>query len=279
MNFLKFITHLPIEDNPYVQIFKRPEIYLKKVLLSTFLLGMITFIFNAIYIFTDLNKMIVIPHEIHQLCGFVIGLLLVFRTNTAYDRWWEGRNRLQEINSNTSFLMLMCKNCVKDMARRESVSRNIKGMLESLRVYLKGERGKGLTPAFHKKQMYYMSEIIKTLQLEFMDKRMAESEYNQMRQLLHDMMKQISSCERIKNTPIPLAYSMHIKLSIFVFLSTMPFGIFSNMGLWATPIVMILYFFIGGVDKISNEIENPFWGEPNDLPVDNIIDGIQKNIE
>ena len=28
---------------------------------------------------------------LHQLLGFVLSLLLVFRTNTAYDRWWEGR--------------------------------------------------------------------------------------------------------------------------------------------------------------------------------------------
>ncbi|MEG0760191.1 MAG: bestrophin family ion channel, partial [Chryseobacterium sp.] len=28
---------------------------------------------------------------IHSLLGFVLSLLLVFRTNTAYDRWWEGR--------------------------------------------------------------------------------------------------------------------------------------------------------------------------------------------
>ena len=27
----------------------------------------------------------------HTLLGFIISMLLVFRTNTAYDRWWEGR--------------------------------------------------------------------------------------------------------------------------------------------------------------------------------------------
>ena len=28
---------------------------------------------------------------LHTLLGFAISMLLVFRTNTAYDRWWEGR--------------------------------------------------------------------------------------------------------------------------------------------------------------------------------------------
>ena len=30
---------------------------------------------------------------VYSLVGFVISLLLVFRTNTAYDRWWEGRKK------------------------------------------------------------------------------------------------------------------------------------------------------------------------------------------
>ncbi|HEX2532090.1 MAG TPA: bestrophin family ion channel, partial [Chitinophagaceae bacterium] len=30
---------------------------------------------------------------LHTLLGFAISMLLVFRTNTAYDRWWEGRRQ------------------------------------------------------------------------------------------------------------------------------------------------------------------------------------------
>ena len=32
--------------------------------------------------------------QILSLLGIILGLLLVFRTNTAYDRWWEGRQVL-----------------------------------------------------------------------------------------------------------------------------------------------------------------------------------------
>ncbi len=28
---------------------------------------------------------------LHSILGFALSMLLVFRTNTAYDRWWEGR--------------------------------------------------------------------------------------------------------------------------------------------------------------------------------------------
>ena len=31
------------------------------------------------------------PTVMHSILGFVLSMLLVFRTNSAYDRWWEGR--------------------------------------------------------------------------------------------------------------------------------------------------------------------------------------------
>src|SRR5690606_1614805 len=38
---------------------------------------------------------------VYSLIGFVLSLLLVFRTNTAYDRWWEGRKKWGELVNNT----------------------------------------------------------------------------------------------------------------------------------------------------------------------------------
>ena len=45
----------------------------------------------------------------HSLLGFVISLLLVFRTNTAYDRWWEGRKQwgaLVNVSRNFAFKII-----------------------------------------------------------------------------------------------------------------------------------------------------------------------------
>ena len=43
------------------------------------------------YVNTEYKKLISNVGLMHSVLGFVISLLLVFRTNTAYDRWWEGR--------------------------------------------------------------------------------------------------------------------------------------------------------------------------------------------
>ena len=42
----------------------------------------------------------------HGLLGFVISMLLVFRTNTAYDRWWEGRKLWGSLVNNSRNLAI-----------------------------------------------------------------------------------------------------------------------------------------------------------------------------
>src|SRR6185436_9012475 len=39
--------------------------------------------------------------SMHSLLGIVLGLFLVFRTNSAYDRWWEGRKQWGSMVNNT----------------------------------------------------------------------------------------------------------------------------------------------------------------------------------
>ena len=91
---------------------------------------------------------------------------------------------------------------------------------------------------------------------------------------LGKLLEHSNSLERIKNTPIPLSYVLHIKISIFIYMITLPFGLFHDLGLWATPMVMLVYYIIAGVEIISNEIENPFADDPNDLPTDTLFDVI-----
>ena len=42
----------------------------------------------------------------HSLLGFAISMLLVFRTNTAYDRWWEGRKLWGSLVNNSRNLAM-----------------------------------------------------------------------------------------------------------------------------------------------------------------------------
>jgi putative membrane protein len=136
-------------------------------------------------------------------------------------------------------------------------------------------------PEFHLKQMKLITENLKLLKVYnnsdksiVADQDMASFNYN-----YSSLLDSITACERIKNTPIPFSYYIHIKLSVLLYLITLPFSLLYEFNLWSTPIVMVLYFLIAGIEIISNEIENPFSGEPNDLPIESLINNIDSVVK
>src|SRR5690606_27043209 len=56
---------------------------------------------------------------LHGMLGFVISLLLVFRTNTAYDRWWEGRKLWGSLVNNSRNLAIKLGVMVSDERDRK----------------------------------------------------------------------------------------------------------------------------------------------------------------
>lgn len=56
---------------------------------------------------------------VYSLIGFVLSLLLVFRTNTAYDRWWEGRKKWGEMVNNCRNLAAKVDSNLKNTDTRE----------------------------------------------------------------------------------------------------------------------------------------------------------------
>ena len=95
---------------------------------------------------------------------------------------------------------------------------------------------------------------------------------------LNKLVEYSNGLERIKNTPIPLSYVFHIKISIYIYLFSLPFGIFHDLAIFAVPLVMLIYYIIAGVEIISNEIENPFANDPNDLPTVKLFNVMLKTL-
>lgn len=263
------------QDNPYYQVLRKPEMYLYQMGKNTLIMGVVVFIINFIYINTDIHS-VKIPNGLHSLVGFVIALLLVFRTNTSYERWWEGRKQIATINAKISFIISVINSCELEESVIVKFKNNIKLILKNTRQYLKDNSRMESDPKFHLEQMNLITDCMKLLKTpNNLDRtKVADQDMAAFNHAFNALLESITSCERIKNTPIPFAYYIHIKISVVLYLITLPFSMLYELNLWSTPIVMILYFLISGVEIISNEIENPFSGEPNDLPVDELISKI-----
>lgn len=264
-----------IKQNPFYLIFSKPGIYLKVLLWRTCLIGLFTLAMGLLIKFFHFDKS-TIPPTMHSLIGIVIGLLLVFRTNTAYDRWWDGRKIIGNLSTQVglitarlgtikSYELNLYSNSELDGTRK--FKKVVKKFLVSLHDYLVNTNDNEESSAFHIKQ----NKIIEEAFIELHNFDQMDANVTHINNSLNLLLEHSNNLERIKNTPIPLAYVLHIKMSILIYLLTLPFGMFHEMGLWATPLVMLVYYIIAGVEIISNEIENPFADDPNDLPTSQLF--------
>lgn len=228
--------------------------------------------------------------------NIVLGLMLVFRTNTAYERFWEGRKLWGYLNNairNTArhiwvvvlekddqdraekaaalYLLVAFAVATKLHLRRETVNDELQSLL-SLPQYnkLKTMNNPPLEVAFwiqdYLQQQYYL-------------KRLSEYQLITIQGLLNEMVDALGGCERILKTPIPLAYAIHLKQLVLIYCLTLPFQFVHQLAWWTAPMAALVSFTLFGIEEIGLEIENPFGRDSNDLPLDQICETIKRNID
>lgn len=227
----------------------------------------------------------------HSLLGFVISLLLVFRTNTAYDRWWDGRKLWGELVNNSRNLMLKICAFVPDDKKelrnnfRISITNYAFALKEHLRGGLKAEQLEDhpLLPLSDFKDIKHAPNKI-ALQMYADANELVKNNIISAEQLLilNEELRSFTNiaggCERIRNTPIPYSYSSFIKRIVFIYIVTLPFGLINDLK-WATvPIVLFVFYAFAGLELLAEEIEDPFGHEQNDLPTDSLANTIKKNL-
>jgi putative membrane protein len=93
------------------------------------------------------------------------------------------------------------------------------------------------------------------------------------------MVEALTSCERILNTPMPLAYAIHLKQLMLIYCISLPFQIVNKLTWWTGPSVALISFTLLGIEGIAIEIENPFGQDSNDLPLGDICTTLLQNLE
>jgi putative membrane protein len=227
----------------------------------------------------------------HSLLGFALSLLLVFRTNTAYDRWWEGRKLWGALVNNSRNLALKLHGLlpVDDNDARTYFKRVIPMYASVLRAHLQSETTRyALDENEHPELKHLDSEkhapnqvagMLNSKVLELQQKGIISGE-----QLLYINTELTSftdicgACERIKNTPIPYSYSAFIKKFIFIYVMTLPFGYVFSLGYLMVPVVALVFYVLASLEVIAEEIEDPFGSDSNDLPMQKIAENIQKHV-
>lgn len=227
----------------------------------------------------------------HGLLGFAISMLLVFRTNTAYDRWWEGRKSWGNlVNNSRNLAMKLNAILAVDDPQRHFFRDTIPAFAYALHHHLRREETrlalagdgnhavfKKIDPTKHVPNQVAMLLFSHIHQLHIENKISGE-QLLFLNAELRSFTDICGVCERIKNTPIPFSYSVFIKKFVFFYVMTLPFGYVFQLGFYVIPVVAFIFYVLASLELIAEEIEDPFGGDENDIPTDIIARNIQRNI-
>ncbi|MDX5419684.1 MAG: hypothetical protein LPK09_10755 [Hymenobacteraceae bacterium] len=220
----------------------------------------------------------------HGVLGFVISLLLVFRTNTAYDRWWEGRKIWGAITNSSRNLAIKLQAITTDEKDRQFFRLMIPNYAFALKYLLReNEDFTELDPVLDLRKEKHLPNQVAAKMYSHLNAMHGQGKIDMAQMLvINEDLKALTdhcgACERIKNTPIPFTYSVFIKKFVFFYVMTLPFGWVFSMGYFIIPVVVLILYALASLELIAEEIENPFGTDPNDLPVDQICHNIRKHV-
>ncbi len=230
---------------------------------------------------------------VFNVVGLALGLLLVFRTNTSYDRYWEGRKLLGSLTNSTRNASIILNKITpkEDKAAREYYYKMLSSFFyatkEHLRDGVKEEHIQQFMPDEIKSEILQHRHI----PIAILDKLVTKS--NEFKKLpavseadmialnneLFNMSNNLGGMERIKNTPVPFAYASHLQFFVMLYFITLPFGLYDKFHWLSVPVIGIVSFILLGINEIGVEIEDPFGDDPNDLPSDTLCENAEKLVK
>ncbi|CAM3964063.1 bestrophin family protein [Flavobacterium cucumis] len=223
----------------------------------------------------------------HTTVGFVLSLLLAYRTNTAYDRWWEGRKQWGSLVNNSRNLALKLSAYLPEESDRNFFKKVIPAYASVLSKHLLNEdvskmlfEGLALEMDHHKHRPNQVAKMLfqKANDL-YISGKISGDQFFIINAELQSFTDICGACERIKNTPIPYSYSSFIKKFIFFFVMTLPFGFVFSLGYYVIPVVIFIFYVLASLELIAEEIEDPFGNDANDLPMTKMAANIKKHVE
>lgn len=224
--------------------------------------------------------------------SLVLGLLLVFRTNASYERFWEGRKLWGTmINTTRNLARQIWVSVDTSRQSKEQALKLLVAFAIATKQHLRNQPCEHelrhlVSPAQLDKLLKMNSPPLEIafwlgdyLQAQQLKGQINPYQHQAMTQQVNTLVDVVGGCERILKTPLPLSYSIHLKQLLVMYCVALPFQVVGELNWWTVPVVALVAFAVFGVEEIGLEIENPFGCDLNDLPLNTICQTMERNIQ
>ncbi len=222
----------------------------------------------------------------HSVLGVALGMFVVFRTNTSYNRFWEARSHWGMI-VNTSRNLVRAGAVYAPPAG--DLARLVHAYVLALKEHLRGRRDlaelRTLVPGRLLDQLAVAGNpptLLAKAMSDWLHGRQAQGRLDQMQAarmegLVATLTDAQGGCEKILRTPLPFVYAALIKQVLLLYLATLPWVLVSKLGFAAPLAVAGISLGFLGIEEAGVEIEDPFGTGPNHIPLDAICDTIGRD--
>mgnify|MGYP000420332285 FL=1 len=224
-----------------------------------------------------------------SLVGIAIAIFLGFRTNTSYARFNEARCLWGTLLITTRSISRQVQSILNDKADSLLAAQFLMAFSWSLKHQLRGTNAQ--TDLERLLPEPYLSEVLSSplrtnrillllgewLGQKYRAGQLSDIVWADIDKNLNEMAHIQGACERIANTPIPYAYGLILRRTVYLFCTILPFALVDDLR-YLTPLisVFISYTFLS-LEYVAEEIEEPFGTAPNDLALDAICTTIEIN--
>jgi putative membrane protein len=222
-----------------------------------------------------------------SLIGSGLAILLTFRNNTAYARWWEARQLLGAVVNSSRTLARQARLFLPDGAAGSALVRLQIAYAHALRCHLRrqapwAEIG-AFVPADLRERLHGIANLPETLLREIADRLAALHRDGALDSIalaafdgtLAALGAAQGGAERLKNTPLPLQYTLFPRIFVEVFCVLLPLAMVTDLGL-LTPLGSTLVgCILLALDQVGRDLENPFENTVYDVPLTAITRGIE----
>lgn len=217
-----------------------------------------------------------LPTQIHAALTLVLGWLLVFRTNTAYARWWEARTLWSGlVNCSRNIAVKLNTLLPVGLGERDLFRQGIVGFAYALRDHLRDQTVRDCRSGFASEAdrpvhlpAYLVEQMYQQLGRWRAEKQLQGDELRVLDEELRRFLDICGSCERIRNTRLASSYRVFARQCVFLFLGTFPWGIVEDFGWWTIPLTMITAYFMLGLETVAEQVEEPFGEDDDDIDLD-----------